>query len=76
MPLDPQILKIAIVNAIKNPDTPPETEQIMLEAWDKICTEIVNHIKLNAVVNVTVNATGPVAGGVATVTGTGTGTIQ
>lgn len=48
MAMDGNAMGTAVTNAIIHADAPPEAKAEVLKLWQKICTEIVNHIVQNA----------------------------
>ena len=50
MPMSGNLMGTAVATAITDTDAPPEVQAEVLKLWQTICTEIVNHITLNALV--------------------------
>ncbi len=79
MAMNKTVLATAIKNAIKakNSGITGASETQVVEYWEVICEEIINHIKANAVITCTVSVTsvtGVQPGGGASGPGTGTAT--
>jgi len=73
MAMNGNTMGTAVANAIMDLKASPEAKLEVTKIWQKICTEIVNHIVQNAVVpaGITVTTTGSAAAQSGSTTGTG-----
>ncbi len=61
MPMNAQVLGLAIANVVVSPDAPAEQKAQIQQMWTNVANEIISHISANATISVTVNAGIPVA---------------